>query len=290
MTYTTAFCPGHISCVFQPFTSLNLSGAGSRGIGIRLSLGAMATVSLRTDGEVNVSLDGEPHEAPVTRGVASKLAPGVGFDISIDNDLPVSQGFGMSAAGALATAVCIADLTGRSRAEALIAAHEAEIIGGGGLGDIPALVAGMDVPIREVPGIPPYGKVINAKFTFPKLTLAILGDKMPTGSVLSDPEVVGRIRTASSRAMAHFSERQTPHGLFEASNMFSADAGLESQDMTKVLKGLWSKGYGAGMCMLGNSIFTDAPEDVIWKMLGRGHVWTFECASSHQEIRIIRRG
>ena len=52
---------------------------------------------------------------------------------------------------------------------------------------------------------------------------------------------------------------------------------------------LKSKGYRAGMCMLGNSIFTDAPEREVWALFGRGHVRTFKCASSRKEI-IIHRG
>ena len=109
---TSAFCPGHVSCVFQPVDSFDAMSTGSRGIGIGLSKGATATVVPRKDSVVNIRLDGVMESANVTRMVAQTMAPGVGFDIDIVNDLPVSQGFGMSAAGAIATAICIADLTG----------------------------------------------------------------------------------------------------------------------------------------------------------------------------------
>ena len=42
---TSAFCPGHVSCVFQPVNSFDAMSTGSRGIGIRLNKGATATVS-----------------------------------------------------------------------------------------------------------------------------------------------------------------------------------------------------------------------------------------------------
>ena len=52
----SSFCPGHVSCVFQPITSFDAMATGSRGIGIRLNKGATATVEERDDAyEVTVS-------------------------------------------------------------------------------------------------------------------------------------------------------------------------------------------------------------------------------------------
>ncbi len=79
------------------------------------------------------------------------------------------------------------------------------------------------------------------------------------------------------------------------SNRFSSESGLESPAIRKTIETLKSKGYGAGMCMLGNSVFTDAPEEVLWSIFGRGRVRTFSCSSSPREItisrpRVARRG
>lgn len=149
-----AFCPGHVSCVFQPVESQDIIRTGSRGIGIRLNVGAHAHVTPRDDGVVAVRMDGEAADAPVTRMAAGILAPGEGFDIAVENDLPVSQGFGMSAAGALAASLCIADIVGLPRETAFVAVHEAEVRAGGGLGDVSAIVSGAGVPIRTVAGLP----------------------------------------------------------------------------------------------------------------------------------------
>lgn len=292
---TSAFCPGHVSCIFQPVSSYDIMSTGSRGVGIRLSLGSRATVEPRDDGAVNIRIDGQQAVAHITRMTAENLAPGMGFDISIENDLPVSQGFGMSASGALATALCIADIVGRSRSEAFLAAHKAEVIGGGGLGDVAAIVAGRDIPVRTVPGMPPHGKVVNAGFSFPRLTLAVLGPPLETDSVLGDSRMMGPIRDASAVAMEGFLDVPTRANLFEMSNGFSSGSDLESPAIRKTIEALRSKGYGAGMCMLGNSVFTDAPEEVLWAMLGRGHVRTYACSSSPREMtvsrpRLARRG
>lgn len=283
-----AFCPGHVSCIFQPVSSYDVMGTGSRGVGIRLSLGAEAEVVPRDDGEVVITMDGSPSEAPVTRDVVGSMAPGRGFDVVIENGLPVSQGFGMSAAGAIAVGLCVAELTGQTRYDAFRAAHVAEVHRGGGLGDVSAIVGGRDVPIRTVAGIPPFGSVSTAGFTVPRLTLAVLGPVMETGHVLSDPETVAVIREAAMTTMDGFMADPTYENLIVQSNLFSSATGLESDRIADVIERLSNRGYGAGMCMLGNSVFTDAPERELWSMLGRGHVRTFECSSSHREA-IVRR-
>ncbi len=218
---TSAFCPGHVSCVFQPVDSFDAMSTGSRGIGIRLSKGATATVTPRCDPAVNIRLNGVAETAHITRMVAQSMAPGAGFDIDIVNDLPVSQGFGMSAAGAIATAVCIADLTGQSRSDAFAAAHIAEVVGGGGLGDVAAIVAGRDVPVRTVAGMPPLGRVENADIRIDHLTLAVLGGELRTDSVLGNPSALKAIREVASTAMDAFMADPSYDNLFAVSNVFS---------------------------------------------------------------------
>lgn len=286
---TSSFCPGHVSCVFQPISSFDAMSSGSRGIGIRLNKGATATVEERDDGVVNIYLDGSQEIAHITRMVAESLAPGMGFDIRIKNDLPVSQGFGMSAAGAIATGLCIADMTGRSRTDAFIAAHTAEVMGGGGLGDVAAIVAGGDVPVRTVAGFPPFGRVENADFRMESLTLAVIGGDLRTDSVLGDPVMLRKVREAAAECMDAFIADPSYENLYEVSNRFSSKSELESPAIRRGIEGLKGRGYHAGMCMLGNSLFTDAPEEVLWSMYGRGHVRTYRCASSHKEI-LTRRG
>ena len=284
----SAFCPGHVSCVFQPVSSYDTMCQGSRGFGIRLSLGARADVSFRDDGTVNIWLDGLQSIAPVTRMAVECLAPGQGMDIRIENDLPVSQGFGMSAAGALAASLCVASATDQSRFKAFEAAHVAEVRCGGGLGDVAAIVAGGDIPVRAVAGMPPHGKVVSAPFRMEDLTLVVIGPVMKTDSVLNDVRAVDRIRAASAGSMEAFLAEQTVDSLFEQSCRFSAGSGVESPAIRRAIQRLESKGFRAGMCMLGNSIFTDAPESDVWSLLGRGRVRTYPCSSSSREI-LVRR-
>ncbi len=285
---TSAFCPGHVSCVFQPVYSYDVLATGSRGVGIRLSLGARAEVEPRGDGEVRIVLDGEPSEAPVTRRAVEDLAPGEGFDIRIDNDLPVSQGFGMSAAGSVAASLCVAHLTGEPRQRAFVAAHVAETECAGGLGDVSGIMAGRDVPVRTVGGLPPHGNVVNAGFSFPRLTLAVLGPKMSTATVLGAGRALEAIRAVGAGLVDEFLEDPTREKLFEVSNRFSCESGLESPAVRRAIDRLNGKGYGAGMCLLGSSVFTDAPPDVVRSALGRGRVKVFPCSSTSREAMVVR--
>lgn len=286
----SAFCPGHISCIFQPVPSMNPVLAGSRGVGIRLNLGSHVSVDERDDGDVRIVLDGEPASAHITREAVRAIAPDRGFDIRIDNDLPMGQGFGTSASGALAASICVADIVGVPRVKALEAAHVAEVTGGGGLGDVTAIVSGGDVPIRMRAGFPPFGSVSTSGIRFSSLTVAVLGPKVPTGSVLGSPGMMARIHDASESSMEEFLSNQDADGLFRASNMFSSGAGLEGPGVSNALSKLKGRGYRAGMCMLGNSVFTDAPVDAVLSAFGRANIRAFCCSSSSSEIRITRRG
>ncbi|MGN0098600.1 MAG: pantoate kinase [Candidatus Methanomethylophilaceae archaeon] len=285
----SAFCPGHVSCIFEPSSTLHPLSTGSRGLGIRLSLGSTATVEERDDDMVNIYIDGSSSSAHITRMTVNIIAPGRGFDIWIDNDLPMSQGFGTSASGALASGIAASSLVGVSRTKAFEAAHVAEVRGGGGMGDVAAIVAGLDIPVRTRAGFPPRGLVENADMKFPVLTVAVLGPKMVTEGILGDSLVVNRIRDSGRSALDEFLEDPTREMFFRMSNRFSSEIGLESPAVRKAIMRLNADGYNAGMCMLGNSIFTDAPIDRVRSLLGRGNVRAFSCSSSGREIKVTRK-
>jgi len=255
-------------------------------VGIRLGLGARASV-IPKDGETTIIIDGSVSEAPVTRQVAEILAPGKAFRIEVTDDLPVSQGFGMSAAGAVAAALCIADIEGKTREEALMAAHEADIRGGGGMGDVAAIAGDVPIPVRKTPGMPPRGVVVDAGIDLGRTSFIVLGPKMTTGSVLSDPVRFASICEAAESTMKGFLEDPSPDSLYRFSNEFSERAGVEGQEVSSALDKLRSRGFRAGMCMLGNSVFTDAPLLEARRILGP-KVKGFSCLPCGEPARLIR--
>lgn len=284
----SAFCPGHITCFFTPAgdPSADLLMRGSLGAGIRTSLGASAEVSERSG--TRTVMDGSECELAVTSHVLELLAPGRGFDVSVENGLPCGEGFGMSAAGAVAVALAVADICGTDRQAAFEAAHKAEILGGGGLGDVSALYCLGHQPVRVKEGIPPYGKVISTGVVFSHLTVAVLGPKIHTGSVLGDPVRSAAISDAGSRAVADYLGRPGLDALYALSNRFSAEAGVECAEVSGALAKLHAEGFRAAMCMLGNSIFTDATEEEAESLLGP-KARVFACASTDRGAELTRR-
>jgi pantoate kinase len=284
---TTAFSPGHLTCFFQPMPSEDPDASGSRGAGFRLSLGTEVAVS-EYDGPVDVVIDGVPSDAPVSRMVASILAPGAGFRIRASNGLPVGQGFGMSASGAVALALCICDIIGLPESEAYRAAHVAEVECGGGLGDVAGIMCSGHQPVRVRPGIPPdIGKVEDTGIRA-DMTLAVLEGPLSTGGVLSDPVRRDRIADAGRAAVDAYIEAPSYGSVYSISNDFSRRAGLETPGITRALDALHGMGYRAGMCMLGHSIFTDAPEEKVRCAVPGAR--TFRCSSTDRPAVIIRRG
>jgi pantoate kinase len=280
-----AFVPGHISCVFRPYKGPTLNETGSTGFGIRLSLGCHASVSARDDGVLRICINGKESEASVTRSAIERLAPGRGFDVDLRHDLPLEQGFGASASGTYAAALCVCSLLGLDSKMASEATHAAECTLGGGLGDLLAIETRSGVPIRTYPGpLLIRGETEDSGLSFDKLTLIVFDEPLKTASVLTDDTVMERVREAGDEALRSFSADRTKEGLFRVSNVFSESIGLESEDIKKGLDLLRGKGYHAGMCMLGNSIYTDAPENYVIESFPGARV--FSCSSWDAEITV----
>jgi len=266
---TTAFCPGHLTCFFRPVRTADVMTTGSEGAGIRLSLGSVVHIDERSDKKVCMMIDGKSSEAKISKRVASILADGRGFDITVENQLPVSQGFGMSAAGAIAAGVCICKILGKDENEAYKAAHIADIEEMGGMGDVSALTAKGPISVRTTAGFPPNGNVIS-KGCKRDLTLIVIDGELETKKVLADEDMVRLISSAGDIAMRSY---LFDGRLFKASRYFSTITKLESPAMRSALSDL---GGNAAMCMLGNSIFTTLSEDETRDALGHD-VLTYRC-------------
>ena len=281
---TEAFCPGHITCFFHPVRTGDVTTTGSRGAGLRLSLGAHVCVEERSDRRIEVTIDGHSSEAKVTRHVIDSICPGRGFDVTVRNDLPVGQGFGMSAAGAIAAAMCLCRISGKDDDEAYAFAHAAEVIEGGGLGDVAAIECDGHQPVRIVPGVRPYGNVIDTGIRIANLTLAVTGKKLHSGTIINDPDMQRRMNEIGSRLVDDYVRDPSIERLFSYSREFSVSMGLESDDVKCALEKL--ERNRAGMCMLGHSIFTDLPEDVIKDALGDVPIFS---ASTSDKRAFIQR-
>jgi pantoate kinase len=259
-----AFCPGHVTAFFVVHDDPDPRVKGSRGAGLSLSLGVhtLARVRDAPRPSIDILVNGRRQKAEVTRWVAEKLAGSRSMEIKVlsETPLPVSQGFGVSAAAALSTALAMDDALGQGvpRDELVSLAHEAEIACGTGLGDVvPASLGGMDLRLK--PGAPGHGQVR----TFPvqaDLLLAVLGPEMPTRGVLRDPVKVAAINRAGAPLVEEFSLSPTFERLFDLGARFADETGLASRTVLELIRA--SRMFGrATMAMLGNSVFATGNSD-----------------------------
>jgi pantoate kinase len=256
MKEARAFCPGHITGFFEICRSKDLMATGSRGAGLCLSLGATSKVKIIPSSmqSIAVTVDGKRSDAPVTKEALRILIGRERMKISVATklDLPVSQGFGMSAAGALSAAIAVCSITKQTRRRAFEAVHIAEIAKGGGLGDVSAISRG-GITIRRKAGLPPIGDVVRIDGR-PEVVLCVVGRPMLTKSVLGDPKKQRAINSSGSKKVDELLKRPTLEKLMSISSEFALESGLVSRKILEAMSAASKLGI-ASMSMLGNSVF-----------------------------------
>lgn len=255
-----AFCPGHVTAFFEVCEDADPRKKGSRGAGLSLSLGVrtLARVREASKPSIEILVNGRKTKAEVTEAAARKVLGDGSYEVKIlsDTPLPVSQGFGVSAAAALSTTLALDDALGSGiqREELVALAHVADVECATGLGDVvPASQGGMD--LRLEPGAPGHSDV--RRFEMRRdLLLAVIGPELLTRSVLRNPAKVATINRHGGLCVKEFAERPTLERLFDLGNRFAEETGLASKTILEVVRA--SRMFGrASMAMLGNSIFAE---------------------------------
>jgi pantoate kinase len=248
-----AFAPGHVTGFFSPdLRERDPRARGSTGAGLVLELGVVAELEWRpgrsTRTTVSADLDGP---LPISTEVARRLVPPrTGpVHIRLTHQMPVGQGFGMSAAGALATAFAVAGTFRIPRQRAVEVAHLAELFGGGGLGGVAAILGG-GLDIREVAGVPPYGKVTHRRFGSPVI-VGVVGGPLPSPTLLRNAKVLRRIESIVPTVRSAMTEQE----FLEGSERFTDAAGLTSPPLRRLLSAIRSEGGWAAQAMFGRSFF-----------------------------------
>jgi pantoate kinase len=263
-----AFCPGHITGFFEICTADNVLATGSRGAGLCTTLGATSEVRVEDAKEltVEVSINGESIDADVTQSAVRHLVVGNGLLVRVDTtlELPVSQGFGMSAAGALSACIALAHILGIDRQKAFEAAHTAEVECGGGLGDVPA-VHRAGVTIRGRPGLPPIGEVHRIEEEL-DVVLTTVGPPIKTSDMLTNPPCTARINRSGAVKVGQLLASPTVDNLMHLSSDFAIETRLATGPVTKAMKAASAAGV-ASMAMLGNSVFATGRTDELMSIL-----------------------
>lgn len=251
-----AFAPSHVTGVFEPvLTSRDPRGRGSVGAGIVLDVGVRAFARFRSGrrGELHLTSD-VGHRLEISEDAAARLlGPRPGrLEIRLTHDLPIGQGFGSSAAGALATALVVARLLGRERRDAISIAHLADLFGRGGLGGVAAILGG-GLEVRRRPGIPPYGEVSHYPVSA-AILLGTTGGPLPSPGVLSSRRALARIRR-SAEELERFGTHPTIEEFLSRSEVFTDRVRLAPPQLRTTLRSLRRRGAWAAQAMFGRSFF-----------------------------------
>lgn len=294
MPDAAAFAPGHITAFFEIHDQHpDPVRKGSRGAGLSLDHGVLTHVAAeRAEAQrIEVWLDGTPSEAPVTQAAVRNLLGRSAMHVQVRSEvqLPVSQGFGMSAAGALSTALALAKALRLPKSDAVIAAHKADVMLRGGLGDVIAEVQG-GLEVRREPGLPPWGyceRILGEA----ELVLCVLEGPLETRAVLEDEAARKRIQKAGEAAMRAFLAQPTLPNLFRQGRKFSVDSGLATMPVLKAIRAVELEGGLASQSMLGHSVFAygSDPAKVEAVLQRHGQTWRARIEPTGARVLDVQR-
>jgi len=286
-------CGAHLSLIFTvEDDSEKLENQGSLGAGICVEDG-VEVVARGEDGSGNLNVNFLEREGDsglyedVLRELCLALPDLNEFDweLNVKLELPVSQGFGMSASGAIAAAISFQRAIGSPHEECMrrsfLIAHLVERMRSSGLGDTTALAAG-GVERRLSAGSPYSGPLLDNgpgesegwSVGTPILICWNERTGTHTSNYIDDSEWKRKICDSGRKEMSILGKGDWgPErwlDLIECSNSFARDSGLKNDAkrseilnrVEDVISSLPERGeFSALLCMLGESV-TIVPKNI----------------------------
>ena len=292
-------CGGHVTLLFTVSdAAADPVKQGSLGAGLCVDDG-VEVVAYGEQGEfgLKISFEGEEGDSGLYKSVLDLLAEeipeteGIAWEISVRLALPVSQGFGMSASGAVAAALAFQRAMGIPHEESLrrsySIAHRVERNRSTGLGDVTALAAG-GVERRIEAGAPYHGPLLHRgpglAEGWSNNTSIVLTWRPDTGKhtsgYIDDLDWKESISRAGAKQMKVLSEGDWGINrwseLLDSAKHFAKDSGLQADSsrfdlLSSVDRAIQECSIGqkavALLCMLGDSVAivpSDAASEVDW--------------------------
>ncbi|MBW3581679.1 MAG: hypothetical protein KY455_01140 [Euryarchaeota archaeon] len=291
-----AFAPAHLTGFFEIHDEhKNPYRKGSRGAGLNLDMGVTADVTIHQDeGAIEVYVNGIADEAPTVhravRGLLGDAYP-ARVEIRLSSDLPPSQGFGLSGAGALATGFALAELVKFPVKNAVWEAHKAEVESRTGLGDVPAQFVG-GAEVRVTPGPMPMGvteRFAGIETRRWKIVCCVLDEPLTTSSVLGDPARRQRVNDAAVGLVEALKDDPTLSTYMRLSRRFAEAAGFITPPLADALDTADRHGL-ATQTMLGNALHClvapEAADAAAEGLQGHGRVWV--CGIATRGAHVVR--
>jgi pantoate kinase len=283
-----AFAPGHISAFFEPvYSKQHMDRTGSCGAGINISLGAISQVSVQPafPQRIVVHINGKSSSAVVTKSAVHHLIGNTSLAIRVNTilDLPISQGFGMSAAGALSATLALSDLLSLPRENAIRAAHYAEVESFTGLGDVIASSFG-GIEIRKKAGLPPWGLLEHIPGCY-DIVLCVISKKIQTQKILTDAAMLRKIASHGRLCMKQLLENPSVEHLVSLGWEFTRKIDIADATVLQALEAANAHGI-ASMCMLGNSVYAIGDVPRLCKILS-SYGTVFQCTIDTKGARVL---
>ncbi len=259
MISSKSFAPANISCIFGIRRHNNPRKSGSVGVGFCINEGA--NVKAIKDKKASILFNKKEIEFPTVTTLAESLTNKTAR-IEIESNLPLSCGFGLSGASALATAYALNKLFNlkKSKLDLAIAAHTAEVINGTGLGDVVnQYYGGFCVKLETsadfiVKRLPISGSVYCRHFS-----------PIDTKSVIENDGIKDIINDAADKSLGRIKiliNNQKTMGDFQSiiriSKQFAIESALiKDNNVINIINEIEKNNGNASMIMLGNAVFSD---------------------------------
>ncbi len=263
MKQVKAFAPGNISCIFS------IEKNGSKGVGFTVNKGVVVSVkrlSIKNKPSTKIYFNNKAMKFNTVLSVVDKLnQKKESLEIRIKSDLPLSIGFGVSGACALATAYALNRLFNlrKSKIELAKIAHDAEVINGTGLGDVVnQFYGGFLIKFK-----PSYEFVVNRVHFDGKNIYYKVFSRLDTKKVITNNSIKDKISKAGLNSLKQIkkvimdkkiSKKRLSKKVINISLYFSIESGLlKDKKVKSLIKEIMEKGGNASMIMLGNAVFSD---------------------------------
>lgn len=268
------FVPSHITGFFEIIGHADPLKKGSRGAGVVLDDGVLTNIVIEEGaGSVEVKMNGksDPRNSSITYKTIDIIKNRFQLEnknITIEHEfkVPISAGFGVSAACALGTSLGIVKVLNFPLTfnKAASLAHLAEVEMKSGLGDVIAETAGGMV-LRLKEGAPGYGrtdKIIQNDLKHDNLEKGsdlfiitrTLG-KIETSQIIDDPHWKERINKIGKNLLDELLKRPDTRNFLKLSRKFAEKTSLMNSEVLEIVEIFEEETMGASMAMLGNTAF-----------------------------------
>lgn len=252
------FVPAHITGFFSIQDNNNPLKKGSTGVGVLLDKGVKTSIKHTKNDKTSIKINGkiDKYNQNIIFKVLDLLKIDVNIKISQEIQVPISAGFGTSAASALSTSIALSKLLNLNNnlIKCGQIAHLAEINLNSGLGDVSAQM-GKGIVFRKKPGAPGICEIEN------HIEELYVGCKcfgeISTKSIITQPHLKQKIYNIGTKIQNEYIKNKTPKNFIEKSLEFSKKTDLITKEIKIATNKLNKKEgiIGSSMAMLGNTIF-----------------------------------